>query len=128
MNWCCGSRNEKSRINEFKNLSDRNLKLKLKTEKRKCLRECWFGSLYAVTALGSGIATGLSGGASSIAGTIPTTILASVATYDSFNHMHESQQNSNVIQDIITERKKVEIIYLDNKNAITICNKNEPFN
>ena len=122
MEWCCSCRDKKERKDDFKNLSNRNLELKLKQERSKKTRECWFGSLYASTAIGTGIATGMSGGTSSILGTIPTTILASVATYDSFSLMYDSHKNIQVIKSILDSRKEAEIVYLDNKNAITICN------
>ena len=122
MEWCCGCREHKERINDFKNVSNRNLELKLKQETSKKARQCWFGSLYATTALGTGLATGMSGGTASILGTIPTTVLASVATYDSFSHMYDSHKNIQVIKSILDSRKEAEIIFLDNKNAITICN------
>ena len=123
MECCCLSRPEKEINNDFKDLSNRNLEVKLKQENNKKSRNCWFGTLYATTSLGSGLATALTGGTSSL-GTVPATVLASVATYDSFNHMYEAHQNIKTINNILKNRKEAEIVYLDNKNAITIYSEN----
>lgn len=124
MNWCCISRSEDDRHHKYKNLSDNSLKDELKIEKQNKNRNCWFGTLYATTATGTALATVLSGGASSVLGTVPTTVLASVATYDSFNYMYDSQKNINSIENILNTRKNAEIIFVDNKNAVTIYNEN----
>ena len=71
-------------------ISNRNLEVTLKQEINKKTRNCWFGTLYSTTTIGTGLAAIFSGGSTSIIGTVPTTILTGVATYDSFNHMYES--------------------------------------
>ncbi len=122
MDWCCISRPEKERENDYKNISNRNLEVNLKREKNKKSRHCWFGTLYTVTSLGSGLATIFSGGTSSLA-TIPTTALATVASYDSFNMMYDADRNEKAIRKVLKKRKDAEIVFVDNKNGVTIYNK-----
>ena len=106
MEWCCISRPNKERESYFKNISNRNLEVTLKQEINKKTRNCWFGTLYGTTTIGTGLATIFSGGSTSIIGTVPTTILAGVATYDIFNHMYESHQNIKSIEHILEKKER----------------------
>ena len=122
MDWCCINRPEKERENDYKNISNRNLKINLEKEKNKKSRHCWFGTLYAVTGIGSTLTTIFSGGTSSLA-TIPTTTLACVASYDSFNMMYDAHKNKKIIGKILKKREDAEIVFVDNKNGVTIYNE-----
>ena len=111
--------NKENYVQDYKNLSDRNLKKEFKNLNSDRKRNCCFGSLYTTTCIGTVIASCMSTGLTFVISG-PTVAVSGLSAAESFYKMNENSQKIKVIKETLKKREQNEITFIDNQNSVSI--------